>query len=65
MLPWIKCRSIWVIFLVFGRLRSIVLSPRPSDEQSKGMCSKYNTTHGIRSKPREFWRFRIVVEPTL
>ena len=48
--------------LVFGRACSPVLGLRPSGEQSRGICSKYDPTHGIGSTLQESGKVGIVVE---
>jgi len=51
--------------LVFGRSYSLVLDLRPSGEQRKSMCKKYDTMHGIGITSREFGKVGIVRELTL
>ena len=48
--------------LVFGRPCSPVLGLRPSGEQSRDMCSKYDPTRGIGSTLQESGKVGIVVE---
>ena len=49
---------------VFHRPYSPVLGLRPSGEQSKGMSSKYDPTHGIGSTSQESKKVWIVGELT-
>jgi len=50
--------------LVYVRLHSLVLELRPSSEQSKGMCSKYDPTYDIKSTSRVPGKVGIVGELT-